>query len=73
VQVHYGEGVANHTDPESCAAYREVCGEALTGERAGQLYGRPALSAYNYLERSLPCPSPHEDSLCPPPQAGTDL
>src|ERR1700728_3194361 len=36
VQVHYGEGVANHTDPESCAAYREVCGEALTGERAGQ-------------------------------------
>jgi hypothetical protein len=36
VQVHYGEGVANHTDPESCAAYREVCGEALTGERAGR-------------------------------------
>jgi hypothetical protein len=36
VQVHYGEGVANHTDPESCAACREVCGEALTGERAGQ-------------------------------------
>src|SRR5260370_5623048 len=35
-QVHYGEGVANHTGPESCAAYREVCGEALTGERAGQ-------------------------------------
>jgi len=24
VQVHYGEGVANHADPESCAAYREV-------------------------------------------------
>src|SRR5258705_13926613 len=37
VQVHYGEGVANRTDPESCAPYREVCGEALTGERAGQL------------------------------------
>jgi len=36
VQVHYGEGIANHTGPESCAAYREVCGEALTGERAGQ-------------------------------------
>jgi hypothetical protein len=36
VQVHYGEVVANHTDPELCAAYREVCGEALTGERAGQ-------------------------------------
>ena len=36
MQVHYDEGVANHTGPESCAAYREVCGEALTGERAGQ-------------------------------------
>jgi hypothetical protein len=36
VKVHYGEGIANHTGPESCAAYREVCGEALTGERAGQ-------------------------------------
>jgi hypothetical protein len=36
VQVHYGEGIANHTGPKSCAAYREVCGEALTGERAGQ-------------------------------------
>ena len=40
MQVHYGEGVANHTDPESCAAYREVCGEALTGERAGQPLSR---------------------------------
>jgi len=40
VQVHYGEGVANHTDPESCAVYREVCGEALTGERAGQPLSR---------------------------------
>jgi hypothetical protein len=36
VQVHYGEGVANHAGPELCTAYREVCGEALTGERAGQ-------------------------------------
>jgi hypothetical protein len=40
VQVHYGEGVANHTDPESCAVHREVCGEALTGERAGQPLSR---------------------------------
>ena len=36
MQVHYSEGVANHTDPESCASSREVCGEALTGERVGQ-------------------------------------
>src|SRR3954447_4026749 len=40
VQVHYGEGIANHIGPESCAACREVCGEALTGERAGQPWSR---------------------------------
>ena len=40
MQVHYGEGVANHTGPESCAVYREVCGEALTGVRAGQPLSR---------------------------------
>src|ERR1700732_4147893 len=40
VKVHYGEGLANHTDPESCAAYREVGGEALTGEHAGQPLSR---------------------------------
>jgi hypothetical protein len=32
----YGEGVASHTGPESCAAVREDRGEALTGERVGQ-------------------------------------
>jgi len=36
VQVRYGEGVATHTGPESCASGREVRGEALTGERIGQ-------------------------------------
>jgi hypothetical protein len=40
VEVHYGEGIANHTGLESCAAYREVCGEALIGERAGQPLSR---------------------------------
>ena len=40
VQVHYGEGIANHTGPESCVVYREVCHEALTGERAGQPLSR---------------------------------
>src|SRR3954451_15295606 len=38
VKVHYGEGVASHTGPESCAAAREVRGEALTGVRAGQVW-----------------------------------
>jgi len=35
VQVRYGEGLAIHTDPESCAGIREGVGEALTGGRIG--------------------------------------
>lgn len=33
----YSEGLAPHTDPESCADCRKAVGEALTGARAGQL------------------------------------
>ena len=33
----YGEGVASHTDPESCAGVREDTGEALTGVHAGRV------------------------------------
>lgn len=40
MQVHYGEGIANHTGPESCAVRREVYGEALTGVHAGQPLSR---------------------------------
>jgi len=36
----YGEGVATHTDPESCGAVREDGAEALTGARAGQVLSR---------------------------------
>ena len=36
MQVLYGEGVATHTGPESCAGGRETVREALTGVRAGQ-------------------------------------
>ena len=32
----YGEGLATHTDPESCAGSREGTGEALTGAHAGR-------------------------------------
>ena len=35
VKVRYGEGVAIHTDPESCAVAHEGIGEALTGARVG--------------------------------------
>lgn len=35
-KVRCSEGGAIHTGPESCASNREVRGEALTGEDAGQ-------------------------------------
>jgi hypothetical protein len=36
----YGEGVATHTDPESCGAVCEGGVEALTGARAGRVFSR---------------------------------
>jgi hypothetical protein len=36
----YGEGLATHTGPESCAVVRKGGGEALTGERAGRVLSR---------------------------------
>ena len=36
MQVRCTEGLANHSDPESCAGICEGVSEALTGERAGQ-------------------------------------
>ena len=32
----HGEGLATHTDPESCVDGRKAGGEALTGARTGQ-------------------------------------
>ena len=43
MEVSYGEGVATHTDPESCAVVREDGGEALTGARAGRVSSREIL------------------------------
>ena len=40
MQVHYGEGVANHTGPEPCGGPREGAGEASVGERIGQPLSR---------------------------------
>jgi hypothetical protein len=40
VKVHRDEGVANRIGPESCAAIREGCGEASTGECTGQPLSR---------------------------------
>ena len=36
MEVPASEDLANHTVPESCGAYREVCVEALTGVSIGQ-------------------------------------
>jgi Reverse transcriptase (RNA-dependent DNA polymerase) len=37
VQVRHSEGVAIHTDPESCAGCREAASEALIGARTGEV------------------------------------
>ena len=39
----YGEGVASHIDPESCAEGRKGLSEALTGARAGRVWSRETL------------------------------
>ena len=43
MKVRHGEGVAIHTDPESCGARREARVEALTGECIGQPLSRESL------------------------------
>ena len=40
MRVRCTEGLANHSDPESCATAREGRGEALTGECIGQPLSR---------------------------------
>ena len=47
MKVRYSEGVATHTDPESCAVTREGLGEALTGACIGGV-----LSGVSYIIRS---------------------
>ena len=40
MKVLNGEGVANHTVPESCTGTGDCTGEALTGVRAGRVLSR---------------------------------
>jgi hypothetical protein len=44
VKVLYGEGVANHTSPESCVLCREAGIEALAGERVGWVLSRERIN-----------------------------
>jgi len=56
VKVRHSEGVAIHTDPESCAGYcREAAREALTGGRTGEV-----LSGESNVVR-VPMPSWHAE------------
>ena len=61
MRVSYGEGLASHTGPESCADARKGRGEALTGgsagrvlsrENCGQLRGADAVVTGGRLHRS---------------------
>ena len=42
----YGEGVASHTDPESCGSVREGRDEALTGARVSRVLSRESLGNF---------------------------
>ena len=44
MRVLYGEGVANHTSPESCVLGREAGIEALTGEHVGRVLSRERIN-----------------------------
>ena len=59
MEVSYGEGVATHTGPESCAVDREVGGEALTGERAGRVLSREIHEPLQGADAVEVCGRPH--------------
>ncbi len=44
MEVHCGEGVANHTGPEPCVFGREAGGEASAGECIGQPSSREIIN-----------------------------
>jgi len=44
----YGEGLANHTGPESCGGGSNGMVEALKGVRAGQILSREILFLFKF-------------------------
>jgi hypothetical protein len=56
----YGEGLASHTGPESCAGRRKAAGEALTGVHASQV-----LSPENGSYSRVPTQSPNAEATPP--------
>jgi len=59
MRVPYGEGVASHTDPESCGCTRKGAVEALTGARAGWAI-EPRKVNVRDAEALLKRPRPHQ-------------
>ena len=47
----YGEGVASHTDPESCAVSRKAGCEALTGAHVDGVSSRGGVARYAFTVR----------------------
>ena len=65
MQGRFSEGVASHVGAESCAAHRDVLGEALTGgaqaspcvacDRVGAPSARPAWAGLRAMTERSPC------------------
>ncbi len=54
----YIEGLATHDDPESCAATRERCREALAGAHAGWVLSRE-IRLLQGADAVIPCGKQH--------------
>jgi RNA-directed DNA polymerase len=50
MKVQYWEEMANHSDPESCVAHREVWIEALTGDTGGPAIEPRVDAGFNLTE-----------------------
>ena len=59
MEVPYGEGLATHTGPESCALARKDLGEALTGGRAGRVLSREMHETLRGADAVGECGRPH--------------
>jgi hypothetical protein len=55
----YREGVANHSDPESCAVARKGTGEALTGARPGWPLSRENVDSFRGADALAGSGRPH--------------
>ena len=59
MEESYGEGLANHTGPESCGCGGDGVSEALTGERAGRVLSPESSGNIVEADALLVCGRPH--------------